>query len=331
MTWQGEAQESTLDNIQKFWADKAEGFQNAHGGMMRDHFYRTTEINLVRNMLHNRRVLDAGCGAGWATMHYAAVAKSVVGFDITKGLIDRANRMMSDHEFRRDKYWKGLTPWGAPPYISNVTFEVQDVLDLPYERGEFEAVMCQRLLINLPSFELQEQALANLVETLVPGGVLVISEVTEDGHGRVNALRKLFGLDPLERYWHNCYLNHEQFTAAMEKLPLNSMGPGCLDIYGFLSKVVYPAMVCPEEPQFMSGFNLAAAMVSQLYPDSSHLNMGMYAFMDEVFRGALSFYWPEVPWVEAYDAVVTRMDCMSIDATAIRGCNHQALYVAERS
>lgn len=330
MTWQGETQEGTLDNIQEFWAGKAEGFQDAHGGMMRDHFYRMTEINLLRNMLRGRRVLDAGCGAGWATMYYAAVAKSVVGCDITGGLIDRANRMLNDHEFRRDKYWKGLTPWGAPPYIGNVIFEEQNVLDLPYAPGAFEAVTCQRLLINLPTWELQQQALENLIEVLMPGGLLLITEVTEDGHGRVNALRKVFGLDPLERYWHNNYLNHDQFMAELEEHPLNVMGPGCLDIYGFLSKVIYPAMAYPEEPQFMSGFNLAAAMVSQFYPDSSHIT-DLYNFMDEVFRGALSFYWPDVPWAEAYDAMVTRMDCMSIDTNAIRGCNHQAIYVAERS
>lgn len=329
MTRQGEARERTLENVQEFWASEADSRGDDHPMItIRDHFYRLAEINLFRNMLHNRRVLDAGCGTGWSSAFYAAVAKSLVGFDITEGLIGYANQMLADRAFRR-KWWEGLTPWGAPALLNNMTFEVQDVLDLPYDAGAFDAVVCQRLLINLPTWEMQQQALENLIKVLMPGGVLLISEVTEDGHGCVNALRRAFGLGPLETYWHNQYLHHEQFMAELEKHALNTLGPGCLDVYGFLSKVVYPAMAYPEEPQFMSGFNLAAAMVSQFYPDSSHLNMGLYSFMDETFRGALAFYWPDVPWVEAYDAILTRVVGLNIDATAIRGCNHQTIYVAE--
>lgn len=331
MTRQGKVRERTLENVQAFWSTEAEEWGHDPRVTIRDHYFRLAEVNLIRNVIRGRNVLDAGCGTGWNSAFYAAVAKSVTGFDYTEGLIERASQMLTDQKFRTDQCWAGLTPWGAPPMLNNMMFAVQDVLDLPYDPASFDAVVCQRLLINLPSWELQQQALANLVKTLMPGGILVIAEVTEDGHGRVNALRDIFGLDPLERYWHNLYIHHNQFMDAMEALPLKVLGPGNLDIYQFLSKVFYPAMVAPEEPQFMSAFNLAAATVSMFYTDSSHLNMELYNFLDEVFRGALAFHWTDVPWVEAYNRVLTRIGGMNLDAMAIRGCSHQTLFLAERA
>ncbi|HUW10631.1 MAG TPA: class I SAM-dependent methyltransferase [Anaerolineae bacterium] len=324
MNWQGEKRKGTPENIIDFWAGKAEGFSEAHGGMMRDHYYRLTEIDALSKRIRGGRVLDAGCGAGWATMFYAVNADHVVGCDITGGLIARANRMLADPVFRYRKYWSGLTPFGAPLYRHNVAFEVQDVLDLPYADGAFDTVMFQRLLINLPTWDLQRQALAELVRVL--DGQMLISEVTEDGHAYVNALRKEFDLEPLTRYWHNRYLRHDEFVEELEGYGLHVMSER-QGLYGFLSKVFYPAMISPEEPQFLSGFNQAAHAVSVGAPG---IGADLYRFLDETFRGALAYQQPYEAWAKQYDAVLSQVAKKDINMEGIALCNHQTLYRATR-
>jgi len=259
-------------------------------------------------------------------MFYAVKASSIVGCDITEGLIARANRMLSDGNFRSRNYWEGLAPLGAPPYIHNVTFEAQDVLDLPYPDGEFDVVMWQRLLINLPTWELQQRALESLLRVLAPRGQVLMSEVTEDGHARVNALREMFGLGPLVRYWHNRYLRQEEILPKLNESGLRGRS-ACLGLHGFLSKVFYPAMAAPEDPQFMSPFNKAVYMVGLAGPP----RVDLVHFLDEVFREALAYQLgPHYVWADAYDGVLERVEGLGLGMEDIRECNHQTLYIMRR-
>jgi SAM-dependent methyltransferase len=90
-----------------------------------------------------RRVLDAGCGDGWIAG--SVVAPEVVCVDQSKAAVDSARA-------------RGLDA------------HIADIADLPFEEGEFDAVMCNNVLYHLVD---RDGAIAELARVLRPGGRFV--------------------------------------------------------------------------------------------------------------------------------------------------------------
>ena len=59
-----------------------------------------------------------------------------------------------------------------------------------------------RCLINLPSLEMQIEAVTKLATILEPGGKLVLIESVQQGQERLNSLRETVGLDPVPYHLH---------------------------------------------------------------------------------------------------------------------------------
>jgi SAM-dependent methyltransferase len=117
-----------------------------------DVWQRWLEIETIKRLLWREAVvIDVGCGNGFATKQLAPLVKSIVGVDQSDGMIRRAKEE------------------GALP--SNATFAVADVLDLsPAQVGTFDVALTIRCLINLPDWQMQQGALANIAGILKPGG-----------------------------------------------------------------------------------------------------------------------------------------------------------------
>ncbi|MGD0196352.1 MAG: methyltransferase domain-containing protein [Solirubrobacteraceae bacterium] len=98
--------------------------------------------------------LDVACGTGAAVRAAAAVARRAVGFDVSAGMIGRARELAGR--------------------IDNAEFVEGDVAQgLPFEDGEFTAVLCTTAFHHLPR---QREALAELARVLAPSGRIVISD-----------------------------------------------------------------------------------------------------------------------------------------------------------
>ena len=135
------------------WADDGEGAK------MERHHLDITEKTIRRMDLRSgQRVLDLGCGSGWATRLLAHAvgsggndAGSVVGVDISDEMIRQARASSKD--------------------FKNVTFLVGSAAQIPAEENCFDRVLSVESFYYYPD---QEVALAELFRVMAAGGRLFI-------------------------------------------------------------------------------------------------------------------------------------------------------------
>src|SRR5947209_542523 len=84
----------------------------------------------------------------------------------------------------REQARRGLAE-AAPDVAARVRFEELDVLSIG-AHAEFDFVISDRCLINLPSFQLQEQAIEQIAAALKPGGTYVAVENFIGAHESFN-------------------------------------------------------------------------------------------------------------------------------------------------
>ncbi|HXM34423.1 MAG TPA: class I SAM-dependent methyltransferase [Pyrinomonadaceae bacterium] len=98
------------------------------------------------------RVLDVGCGSGWASRLLAGKAKHgrVVGIDISDEMIRLARETAND--------------------FSNLSFQVASAEQLPFESGEFTDAFSMESLYYYADMS---RALAEIRRVLAPGGLFV--------------------------------------------------------------------------------------------------------------------------------------------------------------
>lgn len=327
MSRQGDARTPTIDTIRDFWNAEAEEWGDSPRVTIRDHFMRLLEIATVTPLVEGRgRVLDIGCGTGLSTLFYAPHVGEIVGADFADKMVRWAERLLGDEEYFR-RTMAEYAPDGAPPRTGNVTFEQGDILDLDYDDGSFDAVVGERVLINLPSYELQERAIGEVARVLASGGRYVMVEVTLEGHADMDRVRGEMGLGPIEKYWHNLYVDEAGLTPLAGEWGLEIAEIVRFETYQFLSKVVHPLVVAPEEPRFLAGFNDAARRVALERPSHASVReVGLERFLVEEFRPLLAEHDPGK--LTGYDRVVERVLEVAPD---FGGCSHQVLFRLEKA
>lgn len=73
------------------------------------------------------KVLDLGCGSGWLSIFISKYGFDVTGIDIAKPAIDLASRWAEE-----DK--------------AKVNFLAADIINIPFEEGSFDAIVCNSVL-----------------------------------------------------------------------------------------------------------------------------------------------------------------------------------------
>lgn len=102
----------------------------------------------------DERALDLACGTGDITFALGEKlpAGEALGLDITKGMIEIAERKRLERN------------------IPNVSFQLGDIMDMPFADASFDCVTCGYALRNVPDVEL---ALREIKRVLKPGGRLI--------------------------------------------------------------------------------------------------------------------------------------------------------------
>jgi SAM-dependent methyltransferase len=80
----------------------------------------------------------------------------------------------------------------------------------------FDVVICDRVVINLNTWQLQREALDSLVRAVRPGGHLLLIENTTDGFGEQNRLRTAVGLPARAPAEFNLFLDDRQVREYLE-------------------------------------------------------------------------------------------------------------------
>jgi arsenite methyltransferase len=145
--------DETLQNEFNQWAERGEGPK------MENHHLNITEKTLRRmNLRAGERVLDLGCGSGWATRLLARIVADgpqgtgqVIGLDIADEMVRQARATSKDFE--------------------NVMFVQGSAAQIPWEENYFDKVLSVESFYYYPD---QDRALAELFRVMAPHGRMYI-------------------------------------------------------------------------------------------------------------------------------------------------------------
>ncbi len=122
----------------------------------------------VPEVIRGKVVLEIATGPGLLAKRVAAETEKMVATDYAEGMIREAR--------------KG----DIPP---NLTFEVADATNLPYEDASFDVVLIANALHVIPN---SEKALEEIDRVLRPGGILIAPNFIHHGQGRGSRLWSSF-------------------------------------------------------------------------------------------------------------------------------------------
>jgi len=218
---------------------------------------RELEIDTALSYMQDGdKVLDVGCGLGYALGKYAAQRQiKGYGIDYAENMVKVACQVQAESP-------------GGPP--GTIEFKHASVLDLPYEKEFFDVVTSSRCLMALLDWKRQKEALLEISRVLRQGGVLVLMEGTVDGLTRLNEVRTEFGLSPIDASGRDrlCTLKFIEkelleFCNPFYKLEkIQRFG-----MYYFLSRVVHPLLAAPEPPRYDARINEVAREIARKIPD----------------------------------------------------------------
>lgn len=235
--------------VRRFWDSRAAKQDTAPSSVThRDIWQRWLEIEMICRYLRKKdRVLDVGCGNGYSTRIFSGLCREVIGIDYSEAMIVRARE-----ENPRGKKSSGKSP----------EFHQCDILELNQAMfGSFDAAVSERCLINLADFEKQKQAIANIASVLKPGGRFIFVEGSAEGRNRLNMLRKKSGLKAMPRVWHNIDFREDETLRYMKRF-FSVEDRVHFGMFDFLSRVVHPLIVSPDEPQYDARINEVAARLA---------------------------------------------------------------------
>jgi ubiquinone/menaquinone biosynthesis C-methylase UbiE len=220
---------------------------------MPDQLLKNLEIENIEKFLENgMSVADIGCGNGYSTFHYANSRKITIrGVDYSETMILNAEKALlaSDDEIQK-----------------RITFQVGDVRATGLPDATFHAVITDRCLINLTSREDQMKAVREVHRILMPGGLYLMCEDTEQGLARLNNLREYMGLEAINVRWHNLYLDEAHILSGAQGIFELLQTVNFSSFYYVASRIINAKIAQEQgvEPQYDSDINRVAAMCSSL-------------------------------------------------------------------
>jgi len=151
---------------------------------------------LAAQVRDGMRVLEVGCGNGITAIEIARRhAVKITAIDFAEEMIVAAKGLLQGQELN-----------------GSVDFHTGDVRELADFSERFDLIYTERVLINLPDWEAQRDALAGILGLLAPGGCYAMQENSQDGLAALNALRANAGLPAIESPWHNRYFRDTEIA-----------------------------------------------------------------------------------------------------------------------
>lgn len=238
-----------LASIREHWCKVGEQLSAAEKitGTTRDPILGLLEEErLAKYLRPGDTVLEIGCGDAAHTVRYARQVKRIFGLDVADTLIAHARQRVERAQ------------------IDNVQFVVGSVLDIEriLAASEIDCVLSQRCLINLPSWEHQQDALLKIHRVLRPGGVFLMTEGFQDELDNLNHVREAVGLSAIGVVSYNRNLRHDEFDSFIARY-FDVEAVQAYGLYLLLSRVFHPLAVSPGEPRHDSRLNEVAGLLER--------------------------------------------------------------------
>lgn len=227
------------------WHKRAETVAHDRNVNIQDIFQRELEFEFICPHLNSSmRVLEVGCGNGYSTAVFRKVAGHVDGFDQSESMIARAKSTYGETNNR---------------FLTDNVLAPSSALTRPYD-----TVVCVRVLINLRNLEEQQLAVRNMTALVKPGGTVILVEGYQDGFKALNELRAQVGLPPLEPAKINFYSRLDQILPLLQT-NFEITHEYHLGNYDYLTRVVYPQMVGPENVTHNTDYHDRLQKLAKVY------------------------------------------------------------------
>jgi ubiquinone/menaquinone biosynthesis C-methylase UbiE len=246
--------EKKRNEIQEYYKNKATTNPYATSP---DFNLREIEIEyLSRSLKDGIKILDVGCGNGYSTLSLASRHKSsFTGIDFVPDMIKQADALKNKFSLK-----------------GSVKFREGDVTKLDFDSNQFDTVISERCLLNLPTKELQWKAIEEIARVLKLGGQYLMLEGTVQGLNQLNSTRKLFNLEPIldadpnYNWFSNKFDEDEMIPIALKSFQkleyVQRFG-----MYYLLSRIVHPLLVAPEQPKYDAKINEIAKIIASKIPN----------------------------------------------------------------
>lgn len=217
-----------MDKVLEYWND--EKVQS-----MYDKILIGKEIDIISSYLtENSRILDAGCGEGEGTLVYSKTPGcQLLALDFSETRLSKAKKRMENCE-----------------NVKFATIDLKSSFDLG---AEFDCIITQRSLINLPDWDCQKKTIKKLMAHLAPKGRMILCEGSQQGNETLNMFRIKMNLPPINIRWHNSFICDEKLQNFFALNNFELTGNGNLGAYYFLTRAIRP--VFDKELNWDSEFN----------------------------------------------------------------------------
>jgi SAM-dependent methyltransferase len=241
------------------WDQQAHNMPNDAKVNLEDIYQRDLENHYIQKYLEqDMNILEIGCGNGYSTNVFRSLVNHVTAFDISEAMIKRA----------KDTFDEG----------NNTTFLVDDILEPAQIEGDFDAVVCVRVLINLKNLNEQIKAINNIKRFIRPGGILILAEGFRNGFEYLDRMRTKLGLGSLVPAAINYYSYLDEILPSLQDL--DRIAVFHLGMYDYLTRIYYPLV--ERNIKHNTIFNEQAMRLTKEYnPDEMTLFSRMQGF---VFR-----------------------------------------------
>ena len=193
-----------MNSIKKYWENNAIIHGASHWASWGDSYAIDLEVDCVSKYIHDGdNVLDVGCANGYSTIQQYKKRPSIyiTGIDYSEEMIKAAR----------------VANIGG----GDIEFAVGDIRGIGYADETFDTVYTTRVLINLPTWEEQKQGIRECLRVTKKGGVVVLSEGFWEPLVKLNAMRMLCGLHPLNEHDFNRYLKQSKLHEFLANIGLS--------------------------------------------------------------------------------------------------------------
>lgn len=234
-----------FEEIKKYWDTRATEDSSVQSTTM-DVYLREIEFNSLSCRISRyspARVADVGCGDGRTTVRLAEKYTSLffTGFDYSKAMVQNARRV--HHESS----------------LSNIGFEQLDICS--GLKDSFNLIYTTRCLINIPSWDLQKEAIKNIYDALTIGGIYLMVENFTEGHDNFNQVRRSFGLPEIQIREHNLFFEQRRLFDYVDRYFSIEENVNISSTYYLVSRVIY-SKICAEmgtQPDYFDDHHRFAA------------------------------------------------------------------------